>query len=959
VAYPIDVLTAAPAVHDEHVPPTGDTQAVLAAVLADLMGVERVPVDSDFFQDLGADSMVMARFCARVRKRADLPSISMKDVYQHPTIAALATALSPAASAPAPASTEAAFAEVLAEVLEVDRVPVDSHFFDDLGADSMVMARFCARVRKRLDLPTVSIKDVYAHPTIAGLATALGPALPAPVQTAVPAPAPAPRPASAAEYVLCGALQLLFYIASTYLGTMVAIWAYTWIAEGTGYVQLYLRSALAAGMFFVAACALPVLLKWLLIGRWKTQQIRIWSAGYIRFWLVKMVINASPLRLFVGSPLYVFYLRALGAKIGRDVLILSPHLPVCTDLLTIGDGSVIRKDCYFTCYRAEGGVIQTGSVTLGKHVLVSEATVLDIDTSMGDGAQLGHQSSLHARQAVPAHGRWHGSPAQPAEVDYGMAGPTAPPGSLRTAAYVTAQLAMALLVHLPLTVIGMQVLLALPPFERLLASTAFDYANLSFYLDAMLISAVVFFGGLAVRLAIVLTVPRLLNRFIEPDRAYPLYGLHYSVHRTIGRMSNSKFLTALFGDSSYIVPYLRWLGYQLTPVVQTGSNFGTEVKHENPFTVSVGTNTVCASELSIVNAEYSSTSFRVTRASIGTNNFLGNLIAFPAGAKTGDNVLLATKVLVPVDGHVREGVGLLGSPSFEIPRMVERDSRFARLATPEEIARRLPAKNRHNAATIGLLLLTRWVFALGVTLLGFTAADFYAAYGATAVGLTTFVLLLFTVAYGALVERAATMFKPLQPKYCSIYDIEFWREERFYKLEAQMPPVFDGTPFKSLIWRMLGVRVGRRLFDDGANMAEKNLVSLGDEVTLNAGVWLQCHSQEDYAFKSGHITIGNGCTVGVGTMTLYNVAMQDHSTLAPDSFLMKGEEVPTGERWGGNPAREMADVPAPVQSRRSGHDTGLALKRTAVPAPPVGRHRADERRPAVLGAVAMADGGLR
>jgi hypothetical protein len=189
--------------------------------------------------------------------------------------------------------------------------------------------------------------------------------------------------------------------------------------------------------------------------------------------------------------------------------------------------------------------------------------------------------------------------------------------------------------------------------------------------------------------------------------------------------------------------------------------------------------------------------------------------------------------------------------------------------------------------------------------------------------------------------------------------MEFWREERFYKLEAQMPPVFDGTPFKSLIWRMLGVRVGRRLFDDGANMAEKNLVSLGDEVTLNAGVWLQCHSQEDYAFKSGHITIGNGCTVGVGTMTLYNVAMQDHSTLAPDSFLMKGEEVPTGERWGGNPAREMADVPAPVQSRRSGHDTGLALKRTAVPAPPVGGHRADERRPAVLGAVAMADGGLR
>ncbi len=35
------------------------------------------------------------------------------------------------------------------------------------------MARFCARVRKRADLPTVSIKDIYRHPTISGLATAL------------------------------------------------------------------------------------------------------------------------------------------------------------------------------------------------------------------------------------------------------------------------------------------------------------------------------------------------------------------------------------------------------------------------------------------------------------------------------------------------------------------------------------------------------------------------------------------------------------------------------------------------------------------------------------------------------------------------------------------------------------------------------------------------------------------
>ena len=38
---------------------------------------------------------------------------------------------------------------MLAGVMKIEQVPVDSHFFDDLGADSLVMAKFCARVRKR------------------------------------------------------------------------------------------------------------------------------------------------------------------------------------------------------------------------------------------------------------------------------------------------------------------------------------------------------------------------------------------------------------------------------------------------------------------------------------------------------------------------------------------------------------------------------------------------------------------------------------------------------------------------------------------------------------------------------------------------------------------------------------------------------------------------------------------
>ncbi|MER5917235.1 phosphopantetheine-binding protein, partial [Streptomyces sp. NPDC001982] len=43
--------------------------------------------------------------------------------------------------------TERLLAEVLAGVVRVEQIPADSHFFNDLGADSLVMAQFCARVR--------------------------------------------------------------------------------------------------------------------------------------------------------------------------------------------------------------------------------------------------------------------------------------------------------------------------------------------------------------------------------------------------------------------------------------------------------------------------------------------------------------------------------------------------------------------------------------------------------------------------------------------------------------------------------------------------------------------------------------------------------------------------------------------------------------------------------------------
>ena len=812
----------------------------------------------------------------------------------------------------APADVESIFAELLAGVLKVDRVSIDSHFFDDLSADSLVMAHFCARVRKRGDLPSVSMKDIYAHPTIRSLAGAVADAASTPARSPAAAALELPTPTTAREYVFCAALQALFYLGYSYLGVLAGFEGYQWMVAGSEGLESYLRLVVFSGAAFLVMCALPIAGKWLLIGHWKPQAFRIWSLAYVRFWIVKTLIRSNPgVYLFVGSPLYGLYLRALGAKVGAGVVIFSRHIPVCTDLLTIGPGTVIRREANFLCYRAQAGRIEIGPVTLGRDVFVGEMSVLDVNTSMGDGAQLGHASSLLSGQSVPAGERWHGSPARRTDTDY-LRIPPARCGRLRRATSAALTLFVILFLYAPLLEAGFGLLFhevssLVQVLVPSLQSSAEAVTVWGLLIEALVFSSVLFFGGVLVGLLAVGTVPRVLSVFIKPDTVYPLYGFRYAVHRLIGGLGKLRFFPLLFGDSSYIVHFLSWVGYGLSPVVQTGSNFGSEVMSSNPLLTDVGSGTMAADGLNIITDEVSSTSFRVSRAAIGPRNFLGNYVNYPAGGRTGDNCLLATKVMVPLDGKVREGVGLLGSPPFEIPRSVERDSRYDHLRKGEALARGLAAKNRFNLWTIGIFLLTRWLGIVLVVLIDLFALEFFQGVFGHAVMALLFALSAVVAAvYHALVERCFEALGPPPPKICSIYDPGFWWVERVWKLHPiNYLHIFDGTPFKNMLWRLIGVRMGRRVYDDGVYISEPTLTSIGDECVLNPQSIIQCESQEDGTFKSGPTAIGARCTIGVGAFVHYDVTMGDGAVLAADSFLMKGEDVPPGARWGGNPAREL------------------------------------------------------
>ncbi len=799
--------------------------------------------------------------------------------------------------------SEAALARILMDVMKLERVSVEDNFFHDLGAHSLLMARYCSGLRREgLD---VAIKDIYLNPTISKLAQHLGTT----ADDEIVAEARAPmRIASDLEYYGCGALQLLYFLGyGSFIVWLLAVgfeWTYVKIDSP---LETYARVVSYAAALFVLLNAIPIAAKWVLIGRWKKEVIPIWSLRYFRFWLVRSLMRSAPVGFFVGTPLYNVYLRLLGARVGANTVIRCKLMPVCTDLLSIGSNTILRTDCLLLGYKAQANYIYTGPITLGDDAIVGEGSVLDIDTEMGDRAQLGHASSLQSGQRIPPGKRCHGSPAQETTADYSFVGPmNCTP--LRRALFSILQLAGIFLFFTGLPVLlfcyaGPYLLELSQGAQFATPESGLQYAALA--AEILAVSFVILFGSLLAGLAIVGLVPRLLRKLIRRDVTYVMFGFHYWVFRTIAAVSNLPVYIQLFGDSALIVHYLRFIGYRLNRIVQTGSNFGMTQKHDDPFLCNVGSGAMASDGLMMVNAAMSSSSFALREVRIGERSYLGNLVIVPAAARIGANCLFATKVMVPTDGPVRENVGLLGSPCFEIPRIVDRDAHLK--VADEPTRRRLVAeKTRYNVATIVGYLLGTWLL-FAVTLYMLTVAVLhYSSLGPAAIVAFSWTSSVFAILFYALMERAGLLFGRLQPQIVSMYDRGFWFHERHWKLSSSpLVSLFKGTPFKNAISRLLGVKLGSKVFDDGCFFIDKTMLEIGDFTNLNEACILSGHSLEEGVFKSDRIRIGAGCTIGLGAFVHYGVTTGDDVVIEPDSFLMKGESPDTGTTWRGNPARSI------------------------------------------------------
>jgi len=107
-----------PELADTYVAPRNDIEEILAAVWAQVLGVDRVGIHDDFFV-LGGDSIVSLRLVALARQRG--ANLTIEQLFSHPSIAALGLLLGPANAGMSAAPVLAPFS-LLAEGIQ-ERLP--------------------------------------------------------------------------------------------------------------------------------------------------------------------------------------------------------------------------------------------------------------------------------------------------------------------------------------------------------------------------------------------------------------------------------------------------------------------------------------------------------------------------------------------------------------------------------------------------------------------------------------------------------------------------------------------------------------------------------------------------------------------------------------------------------------------------------------------------------------------
>lgn len=773
-------------------------------------------------------------------------------------------------------------------------------FFLDLGGHSLLAARMVSALRTQPRLRDVSMLDVYHHPTIVRLSQALRERLPTseddtPLNAVEPDPTREIHRVSTWQHFVGGTVQLvaLYFVVGFFsLQWLAPYLTYTFMMDDEYPVVEAAACALATlVLLYPCMLILSIAIKWLVLGRVKPGRHPLWEGYFLRWWFVEAVRSIVPTSYLTGTPLLNWYYRLMGARIGANVY-LGNDGGATFDLLSIGADSCLGADSHFTGVTVLDGWLVIGPVEIGERCFIGTRTVLGPSTRMGNDASLDDLSLLQRGSTIPSGERWHGSPARRVDAD----------SNANARSGIRPSVARRFVYGL-LYAIGVFIFPLLPMtafFPGMVAMAHLNYHDE--YYGYLIYSPLVALSFVVLISLEIVVIKWLLLGRVRPG-TYPLYHSFYFRKWFVDRtLDLSLDVIGPLYSTLYLAPWYRLLGATIGRRAEIST-----ASFVSPDCLRIDSESFVADAASLGAARVQDGQMRIDDIVIGARAFIGNSALVPVGSHIPDNSLIGCLSRPPVDVMPAD-TSWLGSPSFLLPhRQVNQSFSEAETFRPTRwlIIQRLFIE-------FFRIILPSTFFIVVTNVLLSTVLVMYGEFPIWQI-VAVFPLLYFLAGFAASLAMAA--FKWLMMgryRACErpLWSPFVWRTEAVTALlDSFAAPFFldllAGTPFICWFFRLLGAKIGRRVYLDTTELTEFDLVQLGDDAIVNHDCTLQTHLFEDRVMKMSTVEVGAGCHLGSMSLVLYDTRLEAGASVDDLSLVMKGETLPANTHWTGIPGRRL------------------------------------------------------
>lgn len=788
-------------------------------------------------------------------------------------------------------------ADQIADQLGPVPMTPESDFFE-IGGTSVTAAKLVSVLRQKY--PSVAVADVYHYPKIADLADRVE-------ELAGPAEERRKIPVKHAKrWAAIRTFGILLLLLFTVPQWVVIVLAYNEGFGGEdGYGPGFVENALGpavSGTWVWAWISITILwvlianaplrsMVYLLVRRLMMRNVkpgRYPKHGWMsaKIWFLQKLVVTLNVNQIAGTPWTNRLARWSGAKVADDARLV--ELPPITGLMTVGSKATIEEEVDTTGWVIDGEELVIAEYIIGAGARVGTRALLMPGCNIGEGAEILPGSVVD--REIPAGELWGGSPI----ASLGAAGETWPeedpereaatmPGKFMYVVGLVLLSLLPLLAALP----GLFLLIKLNQPDQMHPAGLFLYW-LVWAIPISLLWIVMY------NLLIAATL-RICMRLIKPGFHSDYGGAAWAYWFTRQVMVEAHmFLRSIF-SSIYTASWLRLLGLKVGK--------GTEVSITSGLNsyVSFEDGSFVADDVLFATVRHNRGWMHVQGISVGSRTFLGNSVIVKGGTELGDDSLVG--VLSSAPQKPPDGSSWLGMPPLELPRVRENVDVSRTMDPPTRL------KVGRSIVDGIRILLPEVISVMLATLVIFAADSIADSTGSTWWMVVALPFILLGVGLLSLVVMVilkwVLMFR-YRPGGHPLWSFFCWRDEIINVTGEVVAGLWMfryalGTPIMPWYFRAMGSKVGKNLWCDMINATEFDVITLGDNVNLNAGSCLETHLFHDRVMKIGPTYIGDGATLGPNCAVLPDTVVGEGCRIGGRSVVMRGETLPPNTSWQGAP----------------------------------------------------------